>query len=117
MRCMLYIKDSFENERFENQFEELWQSYWRDHIDISKPEFMSKCLSRHFNEDEIRKIIEGGTSQKYKKLLTDETGKLVEKGAFGAPWYFVTNKNGKEEPFFGSDRYERSRMSQLMLDG
>lgn len=33
---------------------------------------------------------------------------LVEKGAFGAPWWLVTNKEGVEEPFFGSDRYVSS---------
>lgn len=103
---MLYIKDNFDNERFEKQFEELWQVYWREHLDISKPEFMTKCLSRHFNDDDVKKILEAGTSAQYKKKLTDETRQLVERGAFGAPWFFVRNKAGKEEPFFGSDRYE-----------
>ena len=104
MRCMLYIKDNFSVDRYDGQFGELWVAYWQDHMDISKPETMSKCLQRYFNEDEVRKIIEGGTSPKYKKLLTDETARLVEKGAFGAPWFLVQNKEGKEEPFFGSDR-------------
>lgn len=31
---------------------------------------------------------------------------MVEKqGAFGCPWFWVTNREGKGEPFFGSDRY------------
>lgn len=38
-------------------------------------------------------------------MLTDETAMLVEKGAFGAPWWLVTNSEGVEEPFFGSDRF------------
>lgn len=50
-------------------------------------------------------VIKAGTDPKYKKMLTDETAMLVEKGAFGAPWWLVTNKEGVEEPFFGSDRY------------
>ena len=102
---MLYIKDNFENNRYEDQFEELWTAYWKHHLDLSKPEQMGQCLSRHFNEAEVRKILEGGTSPKYKKLLTDETARLVERGAFGAPWFIVRNSSGKEEPFFGSDRY------------
>lgn len=102
---MLYIKDNFENDRYEAQFEELWTAYWKDHLDLSKPEFMGQCLSRHFNEAEVQKILEGGTSPKYKRLLTDETARLVEKGAFGAPWFIVRNSSGTEEPFFGSDRY------------
>ena len=113
MRCMLYIKDNFDNDRYEDQFEELWQAYWRDHIDISKPEVMGQCLSRHFGENEVQSILEGGKSTKYKKLLTDETTRLVEKGAFGAPWFFVRNGSGKEEPFFGSDRYGRAVFSPI----
>lgn len=73
-------------------------------MDISKPDIMGKCLSRHFKDDEVKQILEGATSPKYKKMLTDETARLVEKGAFGAPWYLVRNKKGVEEPFFGSDR-------------
>ena len=105
LRCMLYIKDHFDTERYELQFVELWQCYWRDHMDISKPDLMRECLNRHFNEDEVRAILEGGTTPKYKKMLTDQTAMIVAKGAFGAPWYFVTNKEGQEEPFFGSDRF------------
>ena len=31
---------------------------------------------------------------------------VVEKqGAFGCPWYWATNSEGKSEPFFGSDRH------------
>ena len=102
---MLYIKDNFSRDRFEDQFEELWNCYWREEMDISKPEMMGKCLARHFSENEGRAILESGTSPRYKKLLTDDTARLVEKGAFGAPWFLVHNKEGKEEPFFGSDRY------------
>ena len=101
---MLYIKDNYPQEQYEKQFGDLWQSYWREHKDISKPENMKQCLQRHFSDSEADDILKGGTSPKYKKLLTDETARLVEKGAFGAPWYLVTNKEGKEEPFFGSDR-------------
>ncbi len=101
---MLYVKDHFETSRFEDQFHELWTAYWKDHMDISKPEVMGKCLSRHFSDEEVRWILEGATTAKYKKLLTDETARLVERGAFGAPWYFVRNRAGKVEPFFGSDR-------------
>ena len=105
MRCMLYIKDHYPNSQYEDQFGELWVSYWNQHKDISKPEIMGECLSRHFSKDDVAKILEGGTSPKYKKMLTDETAKIVEKCAFGAPWFVVRNKEGKVEPFFGSDRF------------
>ena len=114
---MLYIKDNYPQERYLAQFGELWQSYWREHQDISKPETMKQCLKRNFSDSEADDIIKGGTSPKYKKLLTDETARLVEKGAFGAPWYFVTDKEGKEEPFFGSDRCVAWKCLQHRLTG
>lgn len=30
---------------------------------------------------------------------------MLGKGAFGSPWFWVRNGEGKEEPFFGSDRF------------
>jgi hypothetical protein len=45
-------------------------------------------------------------SPQIKQQLTDITKMVVEKrGAFGNPWFWVTNSAGKSEPFFGSDRY------------
>ncbi|KXT15783.1 hypothetical protein AC579_1521 [Pseudocercospora musae] len=88
MRCMLFTKDHYPYQQYEDCFGELWQMLWVEHQD-----------------DDAEKILKGGTDPKYKKMLTDETAMLVEKGAFGAPWHQVTNKHGVEEPFFGSDRY------------
>lgn len=49
-------------------------------------------------------------------MLVDETAMLVEKGAYGAPWFLVKNKQGVEEPFFGSDRSaENVLRSSLIL--
>ena len=52
-----------------------------------------------------------------KKKLMDVTRMVVEKqGAFGNPWYWVTNSEGKSEPFFGSDRYALSLSSLSVVD-
>jgi 2-hydroxychromene-2-carboxylate isomerase len=104
MRCMLYVKDHFPAERYEDVFGELWVGLWERHEDLSKPEGLGKCLRTFFDEKEVAEILEGGTDPKYKKMLVDETAALVEKGAFGAPWFRVTRGDGVEEPFFGSDR-------------
>lgn len=44
------------------------------------------------------------TTQEVKDLLTAATGEALERGAFGAPWLWVTDGEGRGEPFFGSDR-------------
>jgi 2-hydroxychromene-2-carboxylate isomerase len=49
------------------------------------------------------------TEKEWKDKLLSNTQKVLELGAFGAPWLMVKNDKGKYEPFFGSDRYvERS---------
>ena len=37
--------------------------------------------------------------------MVANTQKVLDQGAFGAPWMWVRNEEGKEEPFFGSDRF------------
>ncbi|CAK3839291.1 DSBA family oxidoreductase [Lecanosticta acicola] len=105
MRCMLYAKEHYPYQQYEDAFGELWIFLWKEHKDVSKPEVLAECLSRHFKPQDVEKIVSAGTDTKYKKMLTDQTDLLVQKGAFGAPWFLVTNKEGVEEPFFGSDRF------------
>lgn len=73
-------------------------------MDISKPDQMAEALARHFSPDEVKQILTAANTLEYKQKLKDKTNFLVEQGAFGAPWYFVRNAEGKVEPFFGSDR-------------
>lgn len=101
---MLYIRTSFPTSKYEAAFASLWTCYWGQHMDISKPEVFKQCLLRNFSEQEAVEILEAGTRKEYKEMLTKQTAMLVEKGAFGAPWYLVTDGEGREEGFFGSDR-------------
>jgi glutathione S-transferase kappa 1 len=45
------------------------------------------------------------TEKEWKGTLTSNTKTALDKGAFGAPWIWVTNAQGVAEPFFGSDRF------------
>jgi 2-hydroxychromene-2-carboxylate isomerase len=65
----------------------------------------SNTASRLFSDDDVKRIMEAASSQEMKDLLKETTQQAVEKGAFGAPWFWVTNSAGISEPFFGSDRY------------
>jgi len=102
---MLYIQSHFPYEQYEDSFLELWVFLWQEHRDISKPEVLAECLARHFKAEDVEKIIKAGTDPVWKQKLNEQTKMLVEeKGAFGAPWWWVRNGEGREEPFFGSDR-------------
>ena len=62
-------------------------------------------LLQNFTPEETEKILAGANSPEYKAKLTAATKNVVEeRGAFGCPWYWVTNAEGMAEPFFGSDR-------------
>ena len=43
--------------------------------------------------------------KEWKDMLLSNTKDALDQGAFGAPWMWVRNYEGKEEPFFGSDRF------------
>lgn len=58
---------------------------------------------RLFGRDEVARIMDGRAGMK--KKLVEDTSRLVEEGgAFGCPWFLVTNAEGSVEPVFGSDR-------------
>jgi 2-hydroxychromene-2-carboxylate isomerase len=78
---------------------------WEDGVDVSKPDLLSRVLSKRFPEADVKAILEKANSAPYKQRLNDNTKEALDRGAFGCPWFFVRNSKGEEEPFFGSDRY------------
>lgn len=79
---------------------------YQKNIDVSKPEKLAELLRSHgFSDEDIKKILAAASTPEYKQALTDNTQKALDLGAYGAPWFWVRNSEGKEEPFFGSDRY------------
>lgn len=102
---MTYVKDKYPKAKFEDAFQELWVAFWEQSSDISQVDVLQKVLARHFSDDDVKEILEATKSPEYKQKLLDNTQKAVDLGAFGAPWMWVKNGKGEEEPFFGSDRY------------
>ena len=104
---MLYVKDNYTREQFEKAFELLWDYSFDPtyHIDISKPDNMAKCLAETLPKDDVPKIMAAASTPKYKEMLSAQTKKAVELGAFGAPFFWMTNDKGESEPLFGSDRW------------
>jgi 2-hydroxychromene-2-carboxylate isomerase len=103
---MIYIKSRFPREKFETTFLTLWEWMFYKNIDISKPEKLAELFqSNGYSDSEIKEILAAASSPEFKQALTANTQTALDKGAYGAPWFWVRNAEGKEEPFFGSDRY------------
>lgn len=104
-RCMIYIKKHYPRSRYETTFLSLWEWMYHRNIDISKPEHLSDLLKSHgYTNAEIGDILAASSSPEYKEALTANTQEALDRGAYGAPWFWVRNSEGREEPFFGSDR-------------
>ena len=103
---MAYIKDKYPRDTYEAVFHSLWISMWQDGNDLSKPDKMAETISRTISSPtEVKQILEAANSAEYKQKLNANTQRALDAGAFGAPWFVVTNSEGVSEPFFGSDRW------------
>ncbi len=81
---------------------------WYGHIDVSTPENLAIALrdAGVFSDTEVADIIAGAARPEIKQELTATTERVVkELGAFGCPWFWVSDGKGRQEPFFGSDRF------------
>jgi glutathione S-transferase kappa 1 len=82
----------------------LWTPPWSN-ITISEVLYAELTRLNLFSTKEVDEITAAAESQEWKDKLLANTQKALDLGAFGAPWFWVRNSEGKEEPFFGSDRY------------
>ncbi|KAJ1335130.1 glutathione S-transferase kappa 1 [Microdochium nivale] len=60
-----------------------------------------------FTPDQVARIMAASRTDEYKTLLKKQTDEALARGAFGAPWFWVTPSAAEEkgEPVFGSDRW------------
>lgn len=113
LRALHYIKANYPTSVFLSAFHYLFDKFWTPpHVNLTEDEKLAETLAQAterpdggrklFTEEDVRRIMEarGSMKESVKKL----TGEAVERGAFGAPWLWVTNGEGKAEAFFGSDR-------------
>ena len=106
-RALTHIKKSYPAPTLEAAFLACYDTMWNGQIDISKPEHLATALGKVFrSEQEVRDVIAAASSPQIKADLSAVTERAVkELGAYGCPWFWVTNGEGKSEPFFGSDRW------------
>ncbi|KAI9877500.1 MAG: hypothetical protein M1830_003761 [Pleopsidium flavum] len=81
----------------------LYQAFWVDRKAIQKPAHLLPVLERVLGEKMAKEVMERSNSAEAKKLLSANSEKALEEGAFGLPWFVATNADGKKECFWGFD--------------
>ncbi|KAK5627817.1 hypothetical protein RRF57_003532 [Xylaria bambusicola] len=133
MRALTYIKTAFPPEVFKTTFAYFFHAFWtlskfpvtppvlkevlsevplRFHLNcFDSPSSPSQSLlpnsypssEKLFIPEQVAQIIHGITTDAVKTELKARVDEALARGAFGAPWLWVTNDRGHSEPFWGSD--------------
>ncbi|KAG4030277.1 hypothetical protein MFRU_012g00230 [Monilinia fructicola] len=107
-RALCFIKSQYSREIFEETWQGIFDALWiPPQKNITMPERFREFLQGlgTFEAGQVDEILAKATEKEWKDRLLANTKDALEKGAFGAPWLWVRNGEGKEEPFFGSDRF------------
>lgn len=105
-RALIHCRQRYAKATFEKVLEALLRAYWVQQLDISQPEILTQTLRTVLvDPGEAESVVRAAGTAEVKEALRAETERVVkELGAFGCPWFWVSN-GGKGEPFFGSDRF------------
>ena len=123
-RALHHIKANYPRATFISAWHFLFHKFWTPpNVNLTVEENLRAALAaatetpaggrRLFSDEDVRGIMDGREGMK--EALKKETGRAVELGAFGAPWFWVTDAQGKGEAFFGSDRYADLALLLLLL--
>ncbi|RAL05901.1 putative 2-hydroxychromene-2-carboxylate isomerase [Aspergillus ibericus CBS 121593] len=85
-------------------FQALYQCFWVEgNPDIAKPECFGPVLEKVLGKEEARVVMEAMNHTETKAILTANTNRAFDIGAFGIPWFECTNAQGETEGFWGVD--------------
>lgn len=118
-RCLHHIKRNHPRETYHAVLERFFHGFWTPpHLNLTQVDILAAVLADtgRFSPEECEAIPAAAKEQEVKDMLTRSTQEALDRGAFGAPWLWVTNEEGREEPIFGSDRYVVSGMPPGILD-
>lgn len=111
LRALHYIKANYPSSTFLETMEIMFCCLWTaPHVNLTKDDQLVSTLAKAadaqgkllFTDSDVKRIMEGRAEMK--DVLKGKTEEAVKLGAFGAPWLWVVNEEGKGEAFFGSDR-------------
>ncbi|OHE94636.1 DSBA-like thioredoxin domain-containing protein [Colletotrichum orchidophilum] len=122
LRALHFIKANYPDATYQTAWHWFLHCFWEPpNHNLTKPDVLAKALvdapkqypppangtaqDRLFSEADVKKILQGAGSQEIKDSVKAKTQEAIDHGAFGAPWFWAVNDQGKGEPFFGSDRF------------
>ncbi|KAF5027257.1 hypothetical protein F66182_673 [Fusarium sp. NRRL 66182] len=116
LRALQFIKENYPESTFLATIRFLFHKIWLPpHVNLAEDANLIAALTEAtdeldggegktlFTDEDVERIMDGRDSMK--ERVKELTGEAAAQGAFGTPWLWVTNKDGKSEPFFGSDRF------------
>ncbi|KAI0816454.1 hypothetical protein GGR55DRAFT_674655 [Xylaria sp. FL0064] len=63
----------------------------------------SSSSEKLFAPEQVTQILHAISTEEVKNALKARVDEALARGAFGGPWLWVTDAQGRSEPFFGSD--------------
>ncbi|KAF7540193.1 hypothetical protein G7054_g1568 [Neopestalotiopsis clavispora] len=126
LRALHYIRAAYPRETYVTAWHYLLHALWSaDKQNVSDAAVLARVLAaaprgfkgpgsssssseggqRLFSDDEVAAILKAAGDDQWKDALKQSVEEALKRGAFGAPWLWVTNDKGQGEPFFGSDRW------------
>lgn len=122
LRALHFVKARYPADTYLATWRHLLRAFWTLHEPPNTPAALAKALAdvpattpgggeeeegkRLFTADDVDRIVRAAAEPAYKDALRRATEEAQQRGAFGAPWLWVTNAaTGRSEPFFGSDRW------------
>ncbi|KAI0539912.1 hypothetical protein GGR58DRAFT_205445 [Xylaria digitata] len=130
MRALTHIRSAFSAEVYTTAFAYMFHAFWTLQKYPNTAEVLAEVLSEapvHFQLDcftlasspitpnqsspsgklftpeQVAQILDAVTTEGVKTALKARVDEALERGAFGGPWIWATNAQGRSEPFFGSD--------------
>ncbi|KAI0914478.1 hypothetical protein F4823DRAFT_573432 [Ustulina deusta] len=132
MRALTHIKSCFPAEVYTTAFAYFFHAFWTlQKFPISLPvlqevlseipvHFRLDCFNspsspitpnppssadKLFTAEQVAQILGAISTEVVKTALKARVDEALARGAFGGPWLWVTDAQGRSEPFFGSDQW------------